>query len=104
MLIQSTLLLGHLRRSDGVARWHIHTRVVGEEVPWAKQQSHGLNWHNGEVLRGRNVCDSECVPQNDVCVFGAGCSLGDPLGETQRGLTGCLRDVATCSPEFIVAV
>lgn len=104
MLIKRSLLLGNLRRGNGVAWWYIHTRVVDEEISRSQEKSHGLNGHDREVLRCRDVCDTECVPHNNICVLSAGCSIGDPLGKTLGGFTGCLRDVATCGPELVVAV
>lgn len=81
-LIQRALLLSHLGGGDGVAGRHVHAGVVGEEVARPQEQRHRLDGHDGEVLGGGDVCHAECVPEDDVGVFGRFVVVGHPLGET----------------------
>lgn len=86
MLIQSTLLLSYLRRGNGIARRHIHTGIICEEVSRPQQQRHGLHRHDWEVFRRRDVCHAKGMPENDIGVFRLGCPVGDPFRETLGGL------------------
>lgn len=67
-LINHSLTLPHATRDTAVARRDIQRRIPREEVPWPEQQSHRLSWHDGEVLRRREVRDTKRVPEDDVCV------------------------------------
>jgi hypothetical protein len=51
-----------------VAGRYIQTWVPREEVARPEEQCHGLCRHDREIFWTREVRDSECVPENHVCV------------------------------------
>lgn len=92
-------------RNAAIARGNIHTRVACEEIARSQQQRHRLSRHDGEVFRRWEMCNSECVPQDDISIVKVlvGVSLypgGDALRRFARGL----RDVTACWVELRVIV
>lgn len=83
---------------------HVHDGVVGEEVAGSQEQGDGLGGHDGEVLRGGDVGDTEGMPEYDVGVVDGGLAITDPLGETGGGFTRGLGDVTTSGPELIITI
>lgn len=78
---------GDLAGCAGIARGHVHDRVVGEEVARPQQKRDGLHRHHGEVLRGRDVRHAESVPEHYVRVLDRFCPVPDPLRQAHRRLT-----------------
>lgn len=64
----SSLTGSDLARSTSITGRHIKRRVAEEEVSRPQQQSHGLGGHDGEILGGREVGQSESVPEDNVLV------------------------------------
>lgn len=104
-LIDQRAALSDATRNTAVARRDIKTRVPCEEVPGSKQQTHWLGWHDGKVLRGREVSKSESVPEYDVGVLEIRCWVrGDPGWYALRRLARGLRDVAPGGVDLRVVV
>lgn len=75
-------------------RRHVHDGVVQEEVPRPQEERHGLDRHDREVLRRREMHHAERVPQDDVLVVDALLTVADPFREADVGFAGCLRHMA----------
>jgi hypothetical protein len=54
----------HLCGGARVARRHIHTGILCEEVARSEQHSHRLSRHDRIVLRCWEVCEAKRVPQD----------------------------------------
>lgn len=79
--IASALARGNLGRGAGVAGRHVEGRVPQEEVARPQQQGHRFGGHDGEVLGGREMGETESMPEDDVLVVDFGLRVGvDPLG------------------------
>lgn len=82
LIYQSTALLD-TAWDTAVARRHIQARIPREEVSGPQQQRHWLRRHHGEVFRGREVRDAECVPEDNISVNDVGVGVcSDPKGKT----------------------
>lgn len=95
-----------MRRRPGVAGWNVEDRILAEEVAWAQKQGHRFSWHDGEILRGREMSDSKRVPQDDVRVVNGAvwsCFL-NPGGEAVGGFTGGLWNVAAGWVKLVIGI
>jgi len=90
----------------GVAWRNIQGRVAVKEVPWSEQQRHRFCRHNGEVLRGREVGDSEGMPEDNIGVFdgAVGTSLLDPSWQALRGLPRGLWNVTASGIDLVIRI
>lgn len=70
-----------------MARWHIHAWILREKVARPEKDAHGLRRHDREVLRGREMSETKCVPDNNIRIVNRLVWItGDPFGQTQRRL------------------
>lgn len=89
-------LRSDLTGRGAVARRDVQRRVLGEEVPRAQVQRHGLRRHDRIVFRGREMVDAERVPEHDIGVIDPRAGVcRDPFRETTAWLAGRLRDMPT---------
>lgn len=94
----------HLARRGGIARRHIHDRVVLEEITRPQQQRDRLDGHDGEILGRRDMRDAKGMPEHDVLVVDRLGAVADPLRETDGGVACRLGDVAARGPELVISV
>ena len=99
------LFCRHLTGGDAIARRHVQRWILKEEIPWSKQQSHGLGRHNRIVFWSWEVGNAECMPEHDIRVLDALVAvLLDPFRETLGRLARRLWHMSSGWMKLIILV